>query len=140
MKTLLVLEDEPLLMTLMRHMLRDYKVIEAATSEEALLRFIDLDRQVDVLITDVTLPGMSGIQVALRLRLALPGLPVILTSGFPISDWSIRDLDDLQELGANGAAIIQKPFQKKALLSAVCQSMEMAQPAKVRTASTAVVG
>lgn len=140
MKTLLVLEDEPLVMTLLRRMLKEYQVIEALTSEEALRLFSDVDRQVDLLVTDLTMPGMSGIQVALRLRSELPGLPVIVTSGFPVSDWSSRDCGDLEQLGATGVALIQKPFRKQELLQTVCQLIGPAQPETAIAASAAAVG
>ena len=56
MKTLLVLEDEPSVMKLLRHMLKEYHVIEATTPEEALILFTDLNYQVDLLVADLTLP------------------------------------------------------------------------------------
>src|ERR1039457_1518937 len=87
MKTILLLEDEPSVMKLLLHMLKDYHVIEATKPEEALLHFIDLDYRVDLLVADLTLPRMSGIQVALHLRSKLPALPLILTSGVPVSGW-----------------------------------------------------
>lgn len=140
MKTLLVLEDEPLVMKMLRHMLKEYKVVEARTSEEALRLFGDLDRQVDLLVTDLTMPGMSGIQVALRLRSELPGLPVIVTSGFPVSDWDNQYAGDLQQLAATAVLIIQKPFQKQEVLQTVRQLIGPAQPEKAGAASAAAGG
>jgi CheY-like chemotaxis protein len=81
--------------------------------------FIDHDHQVDLLIADVSSPRMSGIQVASLLRTKLPGLPVILTSGSPVSSWSVRDTADLGRLGSRLVTILEKPIQPQALLSAV---------------------
>ena len=67
METLLVLEDESSVMKLVRHMLKQYNLIEAITAEQALHLFNERDRQVDLLLADVTLPTSSGIQVALLL-------------------------------------------------------------------------
>jgi len=121
MRTLLVLEDEPSVLKLLRHMLKQYSLIEATTAEEALLLFIDHDHQVDLLIADLTLPQLSGIQVALLLRSENPDLPVILTSGYPVSAWSDRDCADLGRLGSKSVAILEKPFRYQLVSDAVCE-------------------
>lgn len=64
MKTILVVEDEPVVMNVLRRMLRQYRLIEALTGEEALLCRVEDDR-IDLLIADLTLPRCSGIEVAL---------------------------------------------------------------------------
>jgi CheY-like chemotaxis protein len=119
MKAILVLEDEPSLMKLLRHTLRDYRMIEATTAEEALLLFIDHDYLVDLLVADLTLPAKSGAQVALHFRSKIPDLPVILTSGYPVSGWTERDSADLRKLG-QPVAVLQKPFTGHRLLEAIC--------------------
>jgi CheY-like chemotaxis protein len=119
MKTLLVVEDEPALMELLRHMLRQYSLIEAYTAEQALRLFTDHGRRVDLLLADVTLPKGSGIQVALLLRSEIPDLPVILTSGYPVGAWADRDSADLKRLGSKSVAILQKPFQTQVLPNTV---------------------
>ena len=42
-----------------------------------------------------------------------PDLPVILTSGYPVSGWSDRDAAGLERLGPGPVAILQKPFSPK---------------------------
>ena len=121
MKTLLVLEDESSITRLMRHVLKEYSLIEASTAEQALRLFTDVGRRIDLLVADVTLPTSSGIHVALLLRSEVPDLPVILTSGYPVDSWSERDSADLERLGTNSVAILQKPFQSQVLLKAVCE-------------------
>jgi CheY-like chemotaxis protein len=118
-KTILVLEDNPSVMMVLRLMLETYRLIEASTAEQAIRLFTDHGRKIDLLVADVTLPTSSGIQVALLLRLEIPDLPVILTSGYPVNDWSDGDLADLGRLGANSVAILPKPFQGKVLSDAV---------------------
>ena len=115
MKTLLVLEDEPSLMILLRRTLKEYNLLEAATAEEALHLFAKHDRRVDLLLADVMLPTSSGLRVAYSLRSEIRNLPVILTSGYPVNVWSDRDRVDLEQLGSNSLAIVQKPFQTQAL-------------------------
>jgi CheY-like chemotaxis protein len=118
-KTLLVLEDEPSIMKLLRHTLTDYRLIEAATAEEALLLFTNEDYLVDLLVADLTLPASSGVQVALHLRSRNPDLPVILTSGYPASGWSERDSAGLRRLGESTVAVLQKPFSGHKLLNLI---------------------
>ena len=118
MKTLLVLEDEALVAKLLLLILRGYTVLEAATAERALRLFADHARQIDLLVADATLPTSSGIQVALLLRAEMPDLPVILTSGYPLSH---GDSPDLERLGSNSVVILRKPFQPEVLSNAVRQ-------------------
>ena len=119
MKTVLVLDDEPAVLEFLRHVLRHYTVIEATTAEQALDLFKNHARQVNLLIADLTLPKSSGIQVALLLRGAVPELPVILTSGYSVGDWTVRDYTDLQRLGGTSVAMLPKPFQIQELLNIV---------------------
>jgi CheY-like chemotaxis protein len=121
MKTLLVLEDNPAVMTVLRVTLVQYSLVEASTAEQALRLFTESGRKIDLLVADVTLPTSSGIQVALLLRSKIPALPVILTSGYPVGAWSDRDSADLERLGSRSVAILQKPFQFQRLLKAVCE-------------------
>ena len=119
MKTLLVLEDHPSVMMVLRVMLEQYNVIEASTAEQCLRLFTDHGRKIDLLVADVTLPTSSGIQVALLLRSEILDLPVILTSGYPVGDWTRPDSADLERLGSSSVAIIQKPFQRQVLLQTI---------------------
>ncbi len=73
-KLLLVLEDNPSVMMLLRFILEQYSLIEASNAEEALRLFTDYGCQVDLLVADLLLPTSSGIQVALHLRSEVPCL------------------------------------------------------------------
>ncbi|SPE28756.1 Response regulator receiver protein [Candidatus Sulfopaludibacter sp. SbA3] len=132
MKTLLVLEDESAVMKLLQLMLKQYSVVEAATADQALELFTHRLRPIDLLLADVSLPKSSGIQVALLLRAQAPDLPVILTSGYPVSGWSARDVVDLERLGSDSVTIVRKPFQAQALREAVREML----PEIARTASS----
>jgi CheY-like chemotaxis protein len=57
-------------------------VIEAPGGEEALRLFDEYRDAIDVVLTDVAMPGMSGIELAGRLRRERPALPLIFTSGY----------------------------------------------------------
>jgi two-component system, cell cycle sensor histidine kinase and response regulator CckA len=118
-KTILLLEDESTLMNLLRQMLGPYRVIEATTAKQALQLFSNHNRRIDLLIADLTLPDSSGIHAALILRSENPSLPVIVTSGYPVSTWTVRDVLDLERLGP--ATILSKPFRSQELLQAVVE-------------------
>jgi two-component system cell cycle sensor histidine kinase/response regulator CckA len=117
-KTILVLEDEPLVMKLMRQVLRRYDVLSATTAEQALHVFAG-GSQVDLLVTDVRLPSLSGIQVAIHLRSQFPAFPVVLMSGYLADGWRDVDTLDLERLGPESVVLLQKPFETQALLNAV---------------------
>ncbi len=133
MKTILVVEDEPVVMNVLRRILKPYRLIEAMTGEEALLCRFEDDR-IDLLIADLTLPRCSGIEVALLLRAKLPNLPVILTSGYPVAGWCERDSCDLDSLGSDFVTILAKPFSAQALANAVCELIGAQQAEKAKTA------
>ena len=85
-ETVLVVEDEVLLRLVIAEYLRDcgYKVIEAADADEAVLVLKQPDLVVDVLFTDIEMPGsMDGFALAQWSRSNRPGLEVILTGNVP---------------------------------------------------------
>ncbi|HSJ25710.1 MAG TPA: PAS domain-containing protein [Longimicrobiales bacterium] len=83
-ESVLVVEDEHAVRRLMTRTLRSrgYTVFEAENAETA-ARLIHLARTPSALVTDVVLPGTSGVELARQLTAQLPGLRVLLTSGFP---------------------------------------------------------
>src|SRR5260370_30122387 len=132
-KLLLVLEDNPSVMMLLRFILEQYSLIEASNAEEALRLFNDHSRHIDLLVADLKLPTSSGIQVALHLRSEVPYLPVILISGYPVSAWSDRDSADLEMLGSRSVRVLAKPFQAQELSNAVRELLAI-RAEKTRTA------
>jgi CheY-like chemotaxis protein len=85
-ETVLVVEDEVLLRLSIATYLRDcgYKVIEAADADEAVLVLERSELDIDVLFTDIEMPGaMDGFGLAQWTRANRPGLDVILTGSAP---------------------------------------------------------
>lgn len=115
--TILVVEDDTLLRQVLRRTLEraGHRVFDAATGSEALRL---LERQpVDVLITDLGLPGMSGWDVARAARQLLPEVRVLLTTG-----WGERlAAEDAQRSGV--MEILPKPLEQRTLLDAVQRAM-----------------
>ncbi|MBP1643133.1 MAG: multi-sensor hybrid histidine kinase [Acidobacteria bacterium] len=107
----LVVEDEDLIRQLAEQILRDrgYRVISAASATEALELVTSLDGEIDLLVTDIVMPGLSGLDLAQRLRRRIPDLRVLFMSGY--SDSPLLRAG----LAREGAAFLQKPFSADAL-------------------------
>lgn len=113
--TVLVVDDEPLLRSLMVTALkhRGYQVLQAADGQAALLLLEDNRSDIDLLVTDVMMPMIGGIELARQFSKSRPGVPVLLVSGFT---------DEI--FNGEGAAIgdlpfLQKPFRMKELTERV---------------------
>jgi CheY-like chemotaxis protein len=119
-ETILLVEDELALRDLIRTILQEagYTVIGANKGTEALQVAADPGTKVDILLTDVVMPGMAGPQLAAQLLASRPGLRVLYMSGY--ADDIILDRGVLSP----GAALIQKPFSRKALLSRIRQLLD----------------
>jgi two-component system cell cycle sensor histidine kinase/response regulator CckA len=111
-ETILLVEDEERLRVLVRRILSSngYNVVEAANGKDALHASADQAGRIDLVVTDIVMPELSGEQLALSLRIARPGMRVIFMTGF--TDRA------LPELGAT-VGFLQKPFAASALLSEV---------------------
>ncbi|MDB5104708.1 MAG: domain S-box-containing protein [Fibrobacteres bacterium] len=117
MKTILLVEDEDMLRGLIRELLeiKGYEVLEASQGVEAM----DLLRQkaepVDLVLTDVVMPHMSGSELVERLRKEQPALKVIFMSGYT----GANNAAIHKSLEMPGVAFLQKPFRLNALISQV---------------------
>jgi|SRR5580658_3448401 DNA-binding NtrC family response regulator len=101
---LLVDDEAPLLDLLTRYLERmGYKVDSCLTPADALKRFEGNPSRYDLVLTDLTLPGMSGDEMLVEMRKRSPNLPAIISSGYsyePIGEWT---------------RFLQKPFLPKML-------------------------
>ncbi len=83
-ETILLVEDEPGVRQLVREMLHQlgYTILEAGSGAEALITFAQHQGAIDLLLTDVIMPHMSGRDLAERLRTLRPALKVLYISGY----------------------------------------------------------
>jgi len=112
---ILLVEDQETVRHLVAHILRSagYCVIEADSGPQALELPDSQVRSIDLLITDVVMPGMSGRELATRLAARREGLRVLFISGYaPHAILGEGDLD-------SGAAYLQKPFSPAQLTASV---------------------
>jgi CheY-like chemotaxis protein len=122
--TILLVEDEPSLRMLARNVLQraGYKVYEAANGVEALKVARQPDCVPDLLLTDIIMPEMSGLELADRLQRKWPGLAVLYTSGY--TDHALLDRNALQP----DTPFLQKPYVPASLLEHVARTLENRTP------------
>ncbi len=105
-ETVLLVEDEEVVRTLVSDVLRlhGYDVLVAQTGEAALEAAEARGAPLDLLVTDLVLPGFGGVELANRLRERFPALVVLFVSGYAERDAESRGV------ALPGAAFLQKPF------------------------------
>jgi CheY-like chemotaxis protein len=109
-ETILLVEDERSVRTLVRRLLEveGYIVVTADSAEDALL-VAGREDEIDLVLTDMVMPGMNGRQLIEQLELSRPGMKVVYTSGY---------FDDRAN-ATNGARFLQKPYTHQALARTV---------------------
>jgi CheY-like chemotaxis protein len=115
-KTVVLVDDEDLVRRLVARVLEreGYRVIALMTAEDA-LAILSSDEAIDLLLTDVTLPGMNGVELA-RLTLGQqPDLKLICMSGSGEEDM----VTDLLARATGTTAFLSKPFSTVELVETV---------------------
>ncbi|VTT99410.1 hypothetical protein, partial : Putative uncharacterized protein OS=uncultured Desulfobacterium sp. GN=N47_I07050 PE=4 SV=1: PAS_4: HisKA: HATPase_c: Response_reg [Gemmataceae bacterium] len=110
-ETVLLVEDELAVRRLARAALEGvgYRVLEAGSGAEAVRIADQCADPIDLLVTDVVMPGMGGVDVAAAVRARRPATPVLFVSGYTDDD-IVR-----YGLGGDGTAFLQKPFTPQSL-------------------------
>jgi CheY-like chemotaxis protein len=113
--TILLVEDERPVRSTVRRLLErhGYKVLEAANGQDALTLVTSRQTEIHLVLSDMVMPGMGGMELADRVRALLPTLPVLLMTGYTeeaITRSGGRPRDE---------QIIEKPFTLNAMLEKV---------------------
>jgi len=112
--TILLAEDDEAVRAIARETLEraGYRVLSAADGSAALSLASAHDGTIDLLLTDVIMPGMHGPELAARLAASRPHLPVVFVSGYS---------DEMPALPvvSSRAAFVAKPFTPAALVRAI---------------------
>jgi PAS domain S-box-containing protein len=129
----LYVDDEEPLVFLMRHMLErlGYKVTGCADPDKALEMFRSRSDEFDVVVSDLSMPGMSGLDLAREILQIRPGMPMLIASGYirPEDNEQVRSLglpdlilkpDTVEQLGKT----LHKLFEKREQSESVDQSPE----------------
>ena len=120
MQTVLVVDDEASLRSIVCDVLEaaGYRVLTAADGAAALALAATAEAAVDLVVTDLTMPGMDGLTLIRHLRTAHPDLRVLIMSGFP----------QHYETGAARETFLAKPFTSDALERAVRETLAASTP------------
>jgi two-component system cell cycle sensor histidine kinase/response regulator CckA len=116
----LVVDDEESIRAVMGRMLQaeGYDVLRAREGREALRELEELGGLVDLVITDLVMPGMGGRVLAQELERRYPELPVVFMSGHP------REVEFPRDTPGEERAFLMKPVSHQALLDAVARALE----------------
>lgn len=121
MNTILLVEDEQLLREGVQEILEahGYAVIGAADGAEA-LEWLDQTR-VDLVISDLVMPNMNGLDFVAQVRAKFPELPVIVASGSPGAVMKRLGIESIHIPGAS--ASLMKPFKSSELVALIQELM-----------------
>jgi len=123
-ETLLIAEDENALRESLVEFLRSlgYTVLEADSGHKALAASADFEGSIDLLITDVVMPRMSGRELSEMLQVLRPAIKTIYMSGYTE--------DAILRYGAReaGVSFLQKPFSMATLARRVREALKATQP------------
>jgi DNA-binding NtrC family response regulator len=121
MKTILLIDDDKMILLVLKQAIHKagYNVITAESGEDGI--GILAKNQVDLVLTDYMLPGMSGIEVLGMIKLNQPLLPVIILTGHGDVALTIKAI----QLGAFD--YLEKPVQTRDLLELIHQSLEISE-------------
>jgi CheY-like chemotaxis protein len=109
--TILVADDDPSVLPFLEVVVADagFRVLAVESGPQAL--GAAEEEAIDLLVTDVVMPGMSGIELARRLREKRPTFPIVFVTGYA---------DELTKAAATGPTeVLSKPFTPSALVDAV---------------------
>jgi CheY-like chemotaxis protein len=123
-ETVLLVEDAEPLREVTRRFLHQggYTVVEAKDSIAALAAAREHASPIQLLLTDVVLPGLSGPQLAQELRGVYPRLPVVYMSGY--TDEALGPHGVLED----GVVLLEKPFNRGALLRKLREVLDPVEP------------
>ena len=109
----LLVEDDPLVRVVLEEVLALEHDLEVAESPEQALECLDRGTEIDLLVTDIVMPGMSGFDLAEKITLSHPSTQVLYISGY--NPDAYKDQGILQP----GANFLAKPFNSTQLLDKV---------------------
>jgi len=117
--TILLVEDDELMRQLTRQLLAEhgYETLEAKDGQEALAIARSHSGQIDLLLTDVVMPGMSGPELVARLNGERPNMKTVYMSGYT------GELIGQEDTTTRGIPLLEKPFTRAGLLLTLHQAL-----------------
>ena len=129
METILLVDDESDVRDVARDILaaKGYRILEAGNADEALRVAQSHGEPIDLLLTDVVMPGVHGHELAAQLRVQRPEMKVLYMSGFVL----VQAQHERPEASAGlepGSPILPKPFSPEALIKKVSEVLAVRNP------------
>ncbi len=120
-ETILIADDEELLRTMLEQLLtgQGYTVISASDGAEALSLYARHQKNISLVISDVGMPKLSGIELVTALQAINPSVKVIISSGY----LDTKLMEEIRRIGAN--EYIMKPFSLSEILTKMRLVLEM---------------
>jgi CheY-like chemotaxis protein len=111
-RTALLVDDEALLRRLLARILGEagFGVVEAENGEVALAAALRMNGTLDLVVSDIHMPVMNGLELARQLRPLHPAVPILLITGRDITDPAPEP---------EGFELLRKPFRAEAFLGAI---------------------
>jgi CheY-like chemotaxis protein len=125
MARILVIDDDPAVRAAMQMVLeRDGFEVKAAGDGPAGIRLVAAE-DFDLLLVDLFMPGMDGLETIRQVHRHKPGLPIVIMSGLSFASAGTQPPDFLAMAGKLGAVgNLKKPFRPRELLAVVAQGLE----------------
>jgi PAS domain S-box-containing protein len=119
-ETILLVEDDLRMREMVASMLEaaGYTILKPENSTAALEVAQKIDQTIDLILTDIVMPHMSGIELCDRVRVSRPGIKLLYMTGYAGGDLTRRGLLE------SSAAVIEKPFTSNALLASIRSVMD----------------
>ncbi|OGP68905.1 MAG: hypothetical protein A2W27_07065 [Deltaproteobacteria bacterium RBG_16_44_11] len=119
-ETILLVDDEKIVLEVSRELLESmgYRVYSVESGQEAIALFTEKRNEIDLVILDMIMPGISGGETFDRLREINPGIKVLLSSGYSLNG----EAQTIMDRGCKG--FIQKPFQIEKLSQKVREMLD----------------
>lgn len=119
LQQILVVDDETMVRRFASRILTEggYGVVEAGDGAEALDLVVREKVSLDLVLTDVMMPRLSGVELLEHLSVMVPGLPVVLMSGFSAGDLTTRGI-------SVPCGLLSKPFPPDRLLDEVRRCLD----------------
>jgi DNA-binding NtrC family response regulator len=118
-RTILLVEDEPVIRKFAAIVLRNagHLVLPARSGEEAMAILRGSWVEIDLLITDIRMEGMNGLELAASLKTQMPRLRIILMSAFPGQYHTHKAVEGMD------AVFLEKPFLPRTLEEIVLRAL-----------------
>jgi two-component system response regulator PilR (NtrC family) len=136
MPALLIVDDDPSVRDVLYDLFADWHVCHVAATAEQALAYLE-EEPYDVVLTDISMPGLSGVELLSRVRQRRPDVPVIIISGIDDHEHA----DGLIVLGAYEYLV--KPFRLEDVETSVARALEfrrLLQEARARSEVGSVKG